>query len=704
MKKIVRILCIATSVIITCRPLIAQWVETSSLNGGYFRALAVSGTNIFGGANGHGIFLSANNGSSWTKRGLDGSTINAVVVAPNGSGGTNVFVGASGGTMGEQNGVILSTDNGQTWTQVNSGLTNTFVNTLVAAPNGTGGTVLFVGTDWRERKNVNGTVFRSTDNGASWTAVYSLTQASVTALVVTGTNVFAGSDANGIIRSTNNGTTWSTANNGIPKNPLDINMYVAINAFASVGTNVFAGTSNGIYLSTNNGTSWASMSDGLTNMSVYSLCASGTNLYAGTYGGGVYCSTNNGGSWSQISTGLTFPYVYALTVSPNVNGGTNLFAGTWGGGVFLSTNNGSTWAPVNSGLVCRGVCDLTVYGSNVLVGTLGCGAFVSTDNGDSWTPINAGLTDPNVFALAVAPNTSGGVNLVAGSGGMFLSTNNGTTWVQTNANDRTVLGDVHALAVSNSGPGSTMIFAGNQAQTIQQDQVFLSTDLGWTWSQFGTNINASRFTALAVCGTDIFAGTEMGVFTTTDNGASWIQVNTGLTNFSIYGMAVVQNGAGGNTILAGTGSGIFFSTNNGASWAILENDKISNSASTLAISSKTMFAGTSDGSVWKRPLPGSIAAMKDERSSQPIRYSLSQNYPNPFNPATVISYDISGTAHVRLMLFDILGREIETLVNDYQHAGRYAVKFDATNLPSGVYFYRLETGMYQDTRKLLLLK
>ncbi len=95
----------------------------------------------------------------------------------------------------------------------------------------------------------------------------------------------------------------------------------------------------------------------------------------------------------------------------------------------------------------------------------------------------------------------------------------------------------------------------------------------------------------------------------------------------------------------------------------------------------------------------------DETSSEMIHsYHLSQNYPNPFNPSTLISYQLPASTLVVLKVFDVIGREIETLVNEHQNAGNHSVKFDASNLPSGVYFYRIETGKYRDTRKLLLLK
>ncbi|OYV84749.1 MAG: hypothetical protein B7Z63_06465 [Ignavibacteriae bacterium 37-53-5] len=88
----------------------------------------------------------------------------------------------------------------------------------------------------------------------------------------------------------------------------------------------------------------------------------------------------------------------------------------------------------------------------------------------------------------------------------------------------------------------------------------------------------------------------------------------------------------------------------------------------------------------------------------PKAFSLSQNYPNPFNPSAIISYQLPTNSFVTLKLYDVLGKEVETLVNERQSAGSYSVRFNGVNLPSGVYFYRLEAGSYHDTKKFLLLK
>jgi hypothetical protein len=98
-----------------------------------------------------------------------------------------------------------------------------------------------------------------------------------------------------------------------------------------------------------------------------------------------------------------------------------------------------------------------------------------------------------------------------------------------------------------------------------------------------------------------------------------------------------------------------------------------------------------------------ITAVKNV-DALPAGFALEQNYPNPFNPSTMIGFTIPKAGYVTLKVYDILGREVQTLVNERQNAGNHSVTFSASNLPSGMYFYRLQAGNYSATKKLLLLK
>lgn len=96
--------------------------------------------------------------------------------------------------------------------------------------------------------------------------------------------------------------------------------------------------------------------------------------------------------------------------------------------------------------------------------------------------------------------------------------------------------------------------------------------------------------------------------------------------------------------------------------------------------------------------------IKEEQKFVPTEFLLYQNYPNPFNPGTTIRYQLSVQSHTQLKIYDVLGREVTTLVDEEKSAGKYEIKFDATKIPSGVYFYTLKAGNYLQARKMLLIK
>ncbi len=91
-------------------------------------------------------------------------------------------------------------------------------------------------------------------------------------------------------------------------------------------------------------------------------------------------------------------------------------------------------------------------------------------------------------------------------------------------------------------------------------------------------------------------------------------------------------------------------------------------------------------------------------SITPDEYFLSQNYPNPFNPSTKISWQVPVGSHQTLKIYDVLGNEVATLVDEYKPAGSYEVEWNAAGLPSGIYFYQLKAGSFVESKKMVLLK
>jgi len=102
--------------------------------------------------------------------------------------------------------------------------------------------------------------------------------------------------------------------------------------------------------------------------------------------------------------------------------------------------------------------------------------------------------------------------------------------------------------------------------------------------------------------------------------------------------------------------------------------------------------------------PFILTAVKNGKSNLPGSFSLSQNYPNPFNPTTMIQYSVPKSGLVTLKVYNMLGQEVATLVNQQQQAGNYNVNFNATRLASGVYMYRIQSGSFSSTKKMTYLK
>jgi len=101
---------------------------------------------------------------------------------------------------------------------------------------------------------------------------------------------------------------------------------------------------------------------------------------------------------------------------------------------------------------------------------------------------------------------------------------------------------------------------------------------------------------------------------------------------------------------------------------------------------------------------GVVSVKEDKKNISPTEFLLSQNYPNPFNPNTTIAYSIANPGLVSVKIFNILGEEVEQLVNEYKNTGSYSVNFDASKLSSGIYFYSLSSGSFVQMKKMIVLK
>jgi hypothetical protein len=154
------------------------------------------------------------------------------------------------------------------------------------------------------------------------------------------------------------------------------------------------------------------------------------------------------------------------------------------------------------------------------------------------------------------------------------------------------------------------------------------------------------------------------------------------------------------------------STDDGINWGAdyrLTNDSLLSGRPSVAVSGSSVHVVWYDGregndEIYYKRNPTGITGLENIESEFPSEFKLEQNYPNPFNPSTSIQYQVSSNTKVSLKVYDVLGNEVATLVNENKTAGSYEVTFDATGLPSGVYFYQLNTETFTQTIKMVYLK
>jgi hypothetical protein len=679
-------ICVALAILLPGPTAHAQWVQCDRL---YERlsvnVLAVSGANLFAGTGGGGVVRSTNNGVSWTAAsvGLPKDSGDPTRVLPINcltSSGTNLFAGTG------SDGVFLSTNDGTNWTAASVGLPKDSGDPTQVLPINcltSSGTNLFAGTG-------GGGVVRSTNNGTMWTSVsQGLNNALVWSLAIHGTDLFAGTTW-GLFRPTDNGTSWTGSSAGLPKDRWDTTRVLPINCLTSSGTNLFAGTQGGgVYLSTNNGASWSAANKGLPDAltrgddyyGVHALVVSGETLLAGTPGG-VFRSTDNGTNWTPANSGLANAQasVAQLDSYPNEAGGSDLLAGC-SAGIFISSDHGATWNDMglwDISVSCVSVNGIPLFASGLDGrGTTPFNGAWRTNNGMSWENIRyLRFAPPGIVAIGTrvfTPNSGSGVS---------VSTDNGTTWTKTNATFR---GFSQMVEMDSS------LFAG------AYEGVFRSTDNGMNWAAVNAGIpNVSCFAVLKPI---LFAGTSGGVFRSTNKGESWTAVNNGLTNTGVRSLV-----AFGTSLFAGTAGGVFFTTNSGTIWTAVNANLPHAVVNDLFVFGKNLFAAIDSNGVWRRPLSEMITSVEPATEMVPREFNLAQNYPNPFNPSTTIGYGLPERSQVNLAVFNTLGQQVAQLVNGEVEAGYHDVKFDASSLSSGVYFYRMQAGSCVETRKLCLLR
>jgi photosystem II stability/assembly factor-like uncharacterized protein len=284
----------------------------------------------------------------------------------------------------------------------------------------------------------------------------------------------------------------------------------------------------------------------------------------------------------------------------------------------------------------------------------------------------------------------------------------------------------HILRSTDSGNNWENLYT-NSNYTFTQC-FFLDQNTGWVIGDNGTilkTINGGSNFSQQYCNTNLnlegiyftseFTGYITGMngtyLKTTNAGQNWLSKFSG-SSLWLNSIFFINNNtgwiAGGDTYLFDdknnlSASQILKTTDAGETWVPQLLPTTNALACVSFVNSQTGWAAGVNGTIIKTTNGGSTF-IRNNSSDIPINCNLHQNYPNPFNPSTNIRYEILKTGFVKLVVFNALGRETETLVNEKQNSGTYEATFNASQYPSGVYFYRLTTDNFSDTKKMVILK
>ncbi len=368
----------------------------------------------------------------------------------------------------------------------------------------------------------------------------------------------------------------------------------------------------------------------------------------------------------------------------------------------------------------------------------------STDHGNSWESMFIAGWQPVTMAIDSVDNLYAGRFQIA-----YKSSNNGVTW-ETLADTLLAGVFVNSISISPKGyifiaPGTfrskdngkhwdiiplqpqvtNLLFLKNGAMLagvitgyypIPSRGIYRSTDDGNSWDSVLTSENSYGWSLIESKNGTVFAGTvgydstHGGVYRSTDSGNSWSSVNNGLPSKKVNALVASSTG---KLFAAINGTGIFQSVDNGDSWTDFTNGLEDLRIECLGTNlNDQLFVGTGPSDL---PTPetvrGSvyycniITSVAHNNSSFPAKFELSQNYPNPFNPSTTISFSLPSKSFISLKVFDIIGREVATVFKGELSAGSYTKQWNAVDVSSGIYFYRLQAGFqFTEAKKLILLR
>jgi hypothetical protein len=269
------------------------------------------------------------------------------------------------------------------------------------------------------------------------------------------------------------------------------------------------------------------------------------------------------------------------------------------------------------------------------------------------------------------------------------------------------LGTLTTIAIAPTN--SNVIYVGTD-----DAHVWVSSDNGTNWNDISAGLPQRWVTRVVVDPNDenivyvTFSGLKWRdpqphVYRSTDKGNIWTDISSNLPDAPVNAFAVDNNFP--NRLYLGNDVGMYVSFTTGQSWEVLGEGLPVLPIGDIKIHPTENFltAGTYGRSMYTIDLN----LVTDVENNQPQfvnEFLLSQNYPNPFNPTTKISWQSPVSGNQTIKIYDIAGKEVATLISEYRLAGKNEVEFDASNLSSGIYFYKLTAGNISKTKKMLVLK
>ncbi|MCW9095102.1 MAG: T9SS type A sorting domain-containing protein [Ignavibacteriaceae bacterium] len=529
----------------------------------------------------------------------------------------------------------------------------------------------------------------------------------------------------GVYKSANNGDSWTRTNDGSLSGFYSSYgwWFGNIRVDPSNPDNVFV-MGLDVYKTTNGGGSWFSSSGGMhvDQHGMYIHPANPNFIVAGN-DGGVYKSTNAGSSWNFI-TSMPITQFYTCDVDyqlPN-----RYYGGTQDNGTNRTlTGTPNNWQQIYGGDGFYVLVDPS--NNNYVYAEYQYGGFArSTNGGNNFSYGLNGVpgTDRFNWSTPFIIDPTNPAKLYLGTHRLYKTTNRAVSWTPISTDltngpptGNQVYGTITTIA---SAPSDTnVVYVGTDDGNVQ-----VTIDGGANWTKISNPLPVRWVTRVAVDPYDAMIAyvTLSGyrydeylphVFRTTDAGVNWVSISSNLPDAPVNDIIVDPDSAG--RLFVATDVGVFVSDSLGNSWNYL-GENLPNSPITdlvLHNPTRTLIAATFGRSMYSINLTpvtnvkNDIAVVND--------FVLYQNYPNPFNPTTKIKFTLStslslrkrvseGRVRATLKVYDILGNEVTTLVNEEKAAGEYEVEFDGGWLPSGIYFYKLQAGDFRETKKMVLIK